>query len=147
MLLVFERLDFLIDVLGERVERGHPLLGGLADLLQFRKGAKLHFHLLHDLSSGSCLLLARPRKVAQPPKLAGQLRRLAPDLIELLADDVSFLARGADVGLRALQCLAQRAKALLILLQGLQAASSGQRLLGKGFDGLPVATELAVWRR
>jgi hypothetical protein len=91
VLLVFERLGFLADVLGERIERRHTLLGRLAHLLQLGERAEFLLDVLHDLHRRVGLVVRLARELFQPAVILRELPGKRAQLVEVSLQAVGSL--------------------------------------------------------
>ena len=99
LLLAFERLGFVRDVLGERVERREPLFGALAQLVEPRQRSELVLDLLDRRHRRGRVFARFARGLADLGVVLRERRRRRADLIELALERAGLPQRLLDLGL------------------------------------------------
>ena len=146
VLLVLERLDLLGDVLGERVERRHPLFRRLAHLLELGERAEPLLDVLDHLDGRVGLVVRLAREILELAVVLGELAGHRAELLEVGLQPLGALVRRLDLGLRLAQLLAELVERGLVLLQRLEAGARLQRLRRQALERLLVLLQLAVGR-
>ena len=143
-LLALERLHLLADVLGQGVERRHPLLGRPAHLLKGRERAEFLFDFLDRGGDERGLLANVARGLAEPGEILGELTGRPAELLDVGRDGARALGRLPHVDDRLPELLAQLFQQFLILLERVEAVTRLQRQRRQALDVLAMFLQLAV---
>jgi hypothetical protein len=145
LLLALQRLRLVADVLRERVERGEPLLGALAQRVQLLQGNQLLLEILHGPHRGAGVLARFARGLADLRVVLRQRRRDTADLIELPLQRHRRGERRLCFGLRVAQLTAQLLQRRIFFAQRIEAGLRLQRLRGQLLHRFTMLAEVAVW--
>ena len=146
VLLVVERLDLLRDVLGERVERRHPLLGRLAHLLELGERAEALLDVLDHLDGRVRLVVRFAGEVLELGVVLRELAGHRAELVEVGLEGFGPLVRRLDLGLRLAEMLAEIVERRLVFLERVEAGACLERLRRQALERLLVLLQLAVRR-
>ena len=144
LLLALDRLALAGDVLGERVERGQPLLGAAAEVLQLRERAELRFDFLDHRHRRRRCVARLARGVAQLGVVLGQRRRRLANLLQLALQHAGLADRLLRFHVRGAQLRAQFFECRPLLLERLDRRLRLQRLRRQLQHRLAMLLQLAV---
>ncbi len=144
VLLALERLGFVRDVFGQRIQRRETLFGALAQLVKTRQRAELVLDLFHRRHRGGRVLAGFARGVLDLFEVLGQGRGQRANLVELRLERAGLAERLLHVAVRLLQLRAEILERRAFLLQRLERRLGAERLRRQVLDRLAMLLEFAV---
>ena len=147
MLLIFERLHFLADVLGERVQRRHAFVRRVHERLQLGERSEALADFLHGLHGVVRIFPRVARQFLHACDFLRQINRSRAQAVELSLEALRTGDGFPQLALRLAKLLAHFSQRRLVLLQGLEAGAHLHGLVRDGLQRLPLLLQLAIGRR